>query len=90
MSARRPLRRQRTRFTREPRTCDSCGRVYHRRDLVAVWTTRAPGSRTGWAQVVMRQCMACSSLAHARRLMIVAQVVSVGKDQAAVASARRS
>jgi hypothetical protein len=56
------------------RTCDHCGKSYHRRNLTEVWDRRNPGARTGWHKTLVRLCLACMSESQMRRMLMVVAV----------------
>jgi len=62
---------------RTQRSCDNCGKVYHRRNLIEGWDVRNPGHREGWHKTTLRICMECQSPKVTYHIINVAQVVSV-------------
>lgn len=62
---------------REPRhrsrSCDNCGRTYHRCNKYRAWTAQAPGSRVGWHLATLTLCTNCQAAPLALRSLIVVQ-----------------
>jgi hypothetical protein len=56
------------------RECMRCGRWYHRRDRIEVWTTRNPGHRTGWVKQSLRVCLQCAPVQQSRRVLMLVSV----------------
>jgi len=64
---------------RAPRTCDRCGKTYHRRNLVEAWDAQNPGHTNGWSKTRLRICVRCGGATTARRTLMVVSVVRGGK-----------
>lgn len=60
---------------REPRTCDRCGKPYHRRNLVEAWDIQNPGHRNGWNKTRLRICTTCAGASTAQRTLMVASII---------------
>ena len=59
---------------RGERVCSSCGKSYHRRNRLEVWTGRNPGSRTGWLKEEIKLCLACMNVKTSERVLVLAHV----------------
>jgi hypothetical protein len=53
------------------RHCQTCGKRYHRRDLLELWQQVAGGR---WVKRTVKQCLHCQTPATTRRLLMVAHV----------------
>ena len=59
------------------RVCAVCGRTYLRRNLVEAWTVTNYGHRSGWRKEISKVCTNCSSVKHAKKVLMIAQIVPV-------------
>lgn len=51
------------------RNCEVCGKGYNRRNLTELWTTRKPGSRTGWEKSICKVCNNCLTMEQSKRML---------------------
>lgn len=56
------------------RKCSHCGKKYFRRNMMDIWTVRAPGQRYGWRKETVKVCMGCMDVHESRHIMKIADV----------------